>query len=109
MAGFAQMSLGSKAAEQLHRRRIQHIKTALELAARKGLIWGDLNLDVSARLLYINYFNVVVLWAKGELNDRGLMIHGRYTILTILHTLINDASRRENALTLLRELKEEKK
>ncbi|MCF6248321.1 MAG: TetR/AcrR family transcriptional regulator [Desulfobacula sp.] len=108
IAGFFPMSPTSKRAEELHGRRIQRLKKVLALAARKDLIWKDLDLDVSARLLYLNYFNVVVQWAKGELDDRGLVIHGRYAILTILHTLINEPDRRENTLNLLRSLKEEK-
>lgn len=108
IAGFSQVSSTSEQASQLHNQRIQRLKEALALAADKDLIWKDLDLDVSARLLYSNYFNVVVQWAKGELDDRELIVYGRYAILTILHTLINDPDRRENTLNLLRELKEKK-
>ncbi|HCY84406.1 MAG TPA: hypothetical protein DHV36_04655 [Desulfobacteraceae bacterium] len=108
IAGFSQAASASEQTSRLHGKRIQRLKDALALAADQDLIWKDLDLDVSARLLYGNYFNVVVQWAKGELDDRELIVYGRYAILTILHTLINDPGRRENALTLLRELKEKK-
>ncbi len=107
IAGFTLLSPTSEGFVHLHQQRIQRLKTALELAAQKGLIWKDLDLGVSARLLYANYFNVAVQWAKGELDDQELIVHGRYAILTILHTLINETERRENALNLLRALKEE--
>lgn len=107
IAGFTLLSPSSEGFIRLHQQRIQRLKTALELAAQKGLIWKDLDLDVSAKLLYANYFNVAVQWAKGELDDQELIVYGRYAILTILHTLINETERRENTLNLLRALKEE--
>lgn len=107
IAGFSLISPKSEAFSRLHQHRIQRLEDALALAARQDLIWKDLDLGVSARLLYLNYFNVAVQWAKGELDDKELVIHGRYAILTILHTLINDPGRRENTLNLLRALKEE--
>ncbi len=108
IAGFDLLPLSSGECVRLHQQRIQRLKDALALAARQDLIWKDLDLDVSARLLYANYFNVAVQWAKGELDDQELLVHGRYAILTILHTLINKADRRENTLNLLRALKEKK-
>ena len=43
-------------------------------------------------------------WAGDEIDDQDLVVQGRYTILTILHTLINAPDRRENTLRLLRKL-----
>ncbi len=106
IAGFY---LGYPCAEKLtriHKRRINIIRETLEMAAQRDLIWKDLDLSVCASLAYHNYFNVVLQWARGEIDDRGLIVHGRYAMNTILHTLINDPIRRENALNLLRELKE---
>lgn len=99
-----QASAGS--VRKIHQRRIKKVQGTLEIAAEKGLIWKDLDLEVIARLMYQNYFQVAVQWAEGHLDDRELIVHGRYTILTILHTLINEQPRRENVLTLLRGLKE---
>lgn len=106
IAGFSPHPPAPDAAVRLHEKRIRRLTDALTLAARQDLIWNDLDLAVCARLIYTNYFNVVVQWAQGDLDDQELVVHGRYAILTILHTLINEADRRENALTLLRALKE---
>lgn len=106
MAGFAPRP--TEAAAALHKKRIQRLQEILTLAAERELIWKDLNLNICARLIYTNYFNVVVQWARGDLDDRELVTHGRYTILTVLHTLINAPDRRENTLNLLRALEEEK-
>lgn len=106
IAGF---SLGFPCTEtltQIHNRRIQMIRETLEIAAKKNLIWRDLDLKVCADLIYHNYFNVVLRWARGEIDDRGLVVYGRYALLTILHTLINETARRKNTLRLLRSLKE---
>ena len=106
IAGFS--PLPPPQAIRIHQRRIRRLKDALVLAARQDLIWADLDLDVCARLIYTNYFNVVAEWARGDIDDHTLIVHGRYAILTILHTLINAPDRRENALNLLRALTEEK-
>ena len=98
--------LGSGSASAMHQRRIQRFRNALEIAADRDLIWKDLDLGVIAHLLYRNYFGVAVQWAQGELDDRALVVHGRYNVLSILHTLINEPSRRERALELMRELKD---
>ncbi len=106
IAGF---SLGYPCSEKLteiHNRRIHMLRKTLEMAAAKNLIWADLDLGVCADLTYHNYFNVVLRWARGEIDDRGLVVCGRYAVLTILHTLINEPGRRENTLNLLRKLKE---
>lgn len=105
IAGFSPHP--AQPAASLHDQRIKRLEEILLLAAKRGLIWEDLDLGICARLIYTHYFNVVVQWARGDLSDRELVTHGRYTILSILHTLINQADRRENALTLLRALKEE--
>lgn len=106
IAGFAPSP--TEAASRLHEKRIQRLREILSLAAEKRLIWEDLDLGICARLIYTNYFTIVGQWARGDLDDRELVTHGRYAILTILHTLINEPDRRENALNLLRALKEEK-
>ncbi|MBI9076672.1 MAG: TetR/AcrR family transcriptional regulator [Desulfatibacillum sp.] len=98
--------MGSGAAHAMHKRRIKKFLNTLETAAEKKLIWGDLDLEVAATLLYRNFFSVAAQWAAGELDDRELVVHGRYNILTILHTLITTPERQKNALDLLRELKE---
>ncbi|MBA3009925.1 MAG: TetR/AcrR family transcriptional regulator [Proteobacteria bacterium] len=108
LTGFSQKYPISENAALIHENRIKEIEAALNLAAQKNLIWNDLDLKVVSRLLYQNYFNVVVQWARGDFDDRGLIVFGRYAVLTILHTLINEDNRRENTLNLLRELKEEK-
>jgi AcrR family transcriptional regulator len=106
IAGF---SLGYPCSEKLteiHNRRIRMLGKTLEMAAERDLIWADLDLATCANLTYHNYFNVVLRWARGEIGDRGLVVHGRYAVLTILHTLINEPGRRENTLNLLRGLKD---
>jgi len=108
LTGFSQSYPISEKAAMIHENRIREIEAALNLAAQKNLIWNDLDLKVTARLLYQNYFNVVVQWARGDFDDQELIVFGRYAVLTILHTLINEDKRRENTLNLLRELKEEK-
>ncbi|WDP88842.1 MAG: TetR/AcrR family transcriptional regulator [Desulfobacter sp.] len=105
IAGFSLVSPGAKKLARIHKRRISIIQGALETAARKGLIWADLDLGVCAKLAYHNYFNVVLQWARGEIDDWGLVVSGRYAVQTILHTLINDPARRKNNLNLLRKLK----
>ncbi len=105
IAGFS-LSPGSARLGELHNKRIKTIQETLEMAARRNLIWSDLDLSVCARLAYHNYFGVVLQWARGEIDDKGLVVYGRYAMHTILHTLINDPVRRENTLTLLRNLKE---
>ena len=107
IAGF---SLGYPCSEKLteiHNRRIRMVRRTLEMAADRDLIRPDLDLAVCADLAYHNYFNVVLRWARGEIEDRGLVVCGRYAVLTILHTLINEPDRRENTINLLRELKVE--
>ncbi len=94
----------SPAAARLHTDRIKRIEDILKLAALRDLIWNDLDLSVCAQLIYTHYFGVVIRWARDEINDSELVVHGRYAILTILHTLINAENRRENTLKLLREL-----
>lgn len=106
IAGFSLNYPGSDPLTQLHNQRIKKIQETLEMAAEKNLIWDDLNLFACARLAYHSYFNVVLQWARGEIDDKGLVLYGRYALHTILHTLINDPGRRENTLTLLRNLKE---
>jgi len=108
LTGFSQNYPICEKAALIHEKRINEIEATLDIAARKNLIWKDLDLKVLARLLYQNYFNVVVQWARGDFDDRGLIVYGRYAVLTILHTLINEDIRRENTLNLLRELKEKK-
>jgi AcrR family transcriptional regulator len=106
IAGFSLGCPDSNQLAELHSKRIKKIQKALEIAAENNLIWRDLNLAVCAHLAYHSYFNVVLQWARGDLDDRGLVVYGRYALHTILHTLINDPVRRENTLTLLRNLKE---
>jgi AcrR family transcriptional regulator len=106
IAGFSLNYPGSDQLTALHNKRIKRIQATLEMAAKKNLIWNDLNLFVCARLAYHSYFNVVLQWARGEIDDNGLVVNGRYALHTILYTLINDPVRRENTLTLLKNLKE---
>lgn len=98
--------LGSGSASAMHLRRIQKFRNTLQMAADRGLIWEDLDLGVMAHLLYRNYFGVALQWAQGELDDRALKVHGRYTVLSILHTLINEPSRQQRTLALMRALKD---
>ncbi len=85
IAGFSLNHPGSDQLTELHNKRIDRLQETLEMAARKNLIWNDLDLSVCARLAYHNYFNVVLQWARGEIDDRGLVLYGRYAMHTILH------------------------
>lgn len=98
--------LGSGGASAMHERRIQKFRNVLQMAADRNLIWNDLDMEVITRLMYRNYMSVAVQWAQGEIDDRELVVHGRYNILSMLHTLINESSRRERTLELMRELKD---
>jgi AcrR family transcriptional regulator len=106
IAGFSLGYPSSEKLTEIHNRRIQMLRKTLEMAAARNLIWADLDLCVCADLAYHNYFNVVLRWARGEINDRALVVCGRYALLTILHTLINQPDRRKNTLNFLRKLKE---
>ena len=98
--------MGSGAAQEMHQRRIQKFLNTLQTAVDKELLWGDVDLETAAILMYRNYFSAAALWAEGELSDRELVVQGRYNILTIIHTFVRDPVRQRNALNLLRELEE---
>ncbi len=106
IAGFSMGYPCSEKLTEIHKRRIHMLRKTLEMAAARDLIWTDLDLAACADLAYHSYFNAVLRWAREEIDDRGLVVCGRYAVLTILHTLINEPDRRENTLNLLRELKE---
>ncbi|WP_028315249.1 TetR/AcrR family transcriptional regulator [Desulfatibacillum aliphaticivorans] len=99
--------MGSGAAHEMHQRRTQKFLNTLNTAVDKELLWGDVDLETAAILMYRNYFSVAALWAEGELSDRDLVVQGRYNILTIIHTFVRDPVRQKKALDLLRELKEQ--
>ena len=103
-ASISLRRMGSGAAHEMHQRRIKKFLNTLQTAVKKELIWGDLDLETAAVLMYRNYFTVAALWAEGELDDRELKVQGRYNILTIIHTMVRDPGRQKKAYDLLKEL-----